>query len=342
MTGTPTGAYVFTPKLRQQSIVRRQVSLWSKQSIGLRIMVNGELADPDSSSLSAELFVNTDYDSGDPIGDSLGVLTMGTGLFNESVGIYSFVLPEAAVSQPAEIAVVWNYTASGVAQTYTDYIIVLEYMPTYDALSDGEQSVVQQVNWQFGDLYDSVNGGPHLIEEFQTHFGYERIAQIAHLALNKINFTRYPITTFSIGASTSTTSSLSPNSPLATSGTMAGPFPPSWYGVLQEGTYIETLKHLIRSYVEQPQISGATITYTDRRDYVQRWSSVLAAEEEDYKNMLIYFKRALLPLDASALAVAGGIYGGAGWGWRSGTYAAQTRAARFGPVSFVVSYGGAR
>ena len=51
-----------------------------------------------------------------------------------------------------------------------------------------------------------------------------------------------------------------------------GQFPHEQWGALLEfATYIETIKHLKRSYVEQPDWQGVTVARADRRDYLQRW-----------------------------------------------------------------------
>ena len=62
--------------------------------------------------------------------------------------------------------------------------------------------------------------------------------------------------------------------------------------LLAKGILIEAIKHLQRSYVEQPLVTGAgQISYFDRRDYMARWGEILKLEREDFKAWLALFKR---------------------------------------------------
>lgn len=71
----------------------------------------------------------------------------------------------------------------------------------------------------------------------------------------------------------------------------------------------EVLKHLRRSYVEQPQFMGGQVTRLDRRDYLQRWGEILEDEEEDLKGQLDSFKIANMGLGKPTVLVSGGVYG---------------------------------
>lgn len=59
----------------------------------------------------------------------------------------------------------------GTQLTYTDYLQILDRMPTFDALSDTYRGVVEQVTWLFGDMFDSrTEGGPWLQEKLPVPF----------------------------------------------------------------------------------------------------------------------------------------------------------------------------
>jgi hypothetical protein len=83
------------------------------------------------------------------------------------------------------------------------------------------------------------------------------------------------------------------------------------------------------------------VTYTDRRDYNERWYRVLEEETPSYEKAIKMAKRSLLNLGRGSLLVAGGIYGGGmkGGFFIPGLYAAQTRSLRFYPASFAVGIG---
>jgi len=97
-----------------------------------------------------------------------------------------------------------------------------------------------------------------------------------------------------------------------------------WSGLLISGLTIDVIKHLMRVYVEEPQVEGSTAARMSRRDYMQRWGEILRTEEEEYTQMLEVFKvRQMFALNPKVL-VAGGVYGN----WTGPTRLAGNAAAR--------------
>jgi hypothetical protein len=317
----PEGIKVFRPKiLGQVATIRQEISRFSTASIGLQVNVNGQPANVDAGSMSVEVYKRTDFAPG---ADSLGDQVTGPfEIANPDTGVYEFRLGSPVTQDLCLLSIKWVYRVQAEDYEFWDYYQVLDPMPTFDLLSDGERGIVRTVGYMFADLYDSVDGGPHLKEEFQTHFGTETIARCLELACNRINITSQPYTNYSVIGN-------------------GKQFPEKHYSVLIIGTYLEVIRHLIRSYTEQPTMSGGPgVAYLDRSNYADRWRQILADEKDDYDKAVRSFKRSLLGLGGGSLLVAGGIFGSAGGFWRSGAYAAQTRAARFGyPISYVVSYG---
>jgi len=83
-----------------------------------------------------------------------------------------------------------------------------------------------------------------------------------------------------------------------------------WGGLLGQYTYVEMVKHLIRSYTEQPAIMGSgSITRLERRDYADRWRLVLRDEEAELKSLLDMFKIRHMMLGNPRVLVSGGTYG---------------------------------
>ena len=190
-------------------------------------------------------------------------------------------------------------------------------MPTYHALRDWEQGAVDTVMFMLGDLFDSTDGGPNLQETYQAKFGPERVAQLLQVALTRINTTGQPFTNYGVGPGSRETHQ-------------------NLRGMVTIGLYLETVRHLIRSYVEQPSFQNQQINYTDRRDYMTRWQSILQEEGRDFGKQLALAKRTLMGLGGGSLLVSGGIYG-SGRGVFKGVYGMQTRSARFWPAAPVVS-----
>jgi hypothetical protein len=315
----PPGDYVASPKLQNESIVRRQISRYSGKVLGLQVNDANGPTDPDTMNL--QIFFNNN--PGQNLGQGDLILSADypgdPDIVRESEGIYTCSIDATLTSVTGTLEADWTYTVDGQEYKYVDYFQIVDPMPMYESLTDGQKFCIEQVTWTMGDLFDSTTGGPHLVEEFQTHFNYERLAQLMSIALSRINMMWTPITNFSLGAGANGAPS----------------FPDNYNNVLMLATYVETIRHLIRSYVEQPQITGGvSVAYTDRRDYMQRWQQVLQSEGEDLKSAVRLFKRKQMNLGQGSFIVAGGIFG-SNRTFKSGGYAASTRGARFMPVTFV-------
>lgn len=319
--GTPSGEFIYSPKLRNRSVVRKQLSRYSSQIIGLNIkgFINNteSFVDPDAGTVTLTLYLEDNPDTETPPGNFLASATDTAGLTHVSTGVYSYTLQPDQTIDATLITGVWTYKVSGAQFKYIDFYQVVDPMPVYESLSSTQQQIVQQTNWMMGDLYDSTDGGPHLIEEFQTKFGFERLAQLLVIACQRLNYESQPLTKFVVGDQ------------------IGNQLPDQWMGILQWGHYIEVIRHLARSYVEQPQIDGGPgVAYANRRDYLNRWQNILSEEEPDYKHAVRIFKRKQLNLGSGAMLVSGGIFGRAGGFFRS-SYSAQARSVRFGPISWV-------
>lgn len=313
---SPQGVAIYRPKiLGQSSIVRQEISRYGSSSIGLQVVANGTNVDVDSGSLHVVVYVRSIFTSDDTLGIANPI--PDANITQADTGVYEFTLDGSFTGDLALLSIQWVYSVQGNAYTFWDYYQILDPMPVFDSLNDGERGVVRIVINMFADLYDSVEGGPHLKEEFQTHFGTETIARCLELACNRVNITSQPYTNYTVGLG------------------QTNRFPPTNYSVLVFGTYLEVVRHLIRSYTEQPQMAGGPgIAILDRSSYIGRWRDILNDEKDDYARAVRSFKRGLLSLGSGSLLVAGGIFGQSGY-WRSGSYAASQRAARFYPMSFV-------
>lgn len=210
----------------------------------------------------------------------------------QSPGVYRLTVSSTESANPGLFYVQWDYTIATVAQQYrTDIEIPSSSSPLYSTLSDGYQAVVDYAWQRFEDLFDSSVGGPHLLMYAQSNFGRERVAQLMRTALNNLNSAAQPHSTFSVEDG-------------------GQEFPHAeWGGILEQGTTVEIIKHLMRSYVEQPEAVGVTPARLDRRDYLSRWREILDVETEEYKRQLAVFKMAQMNLGRGSILVSGGIYG---------------------------------
>jgi hypothetical protein len=156
------------------------------------------------------------------------------------------------------------------------------------------KQIVTNVWIRFEDTFDSPQGGPHLQVYFQTQMSRGRLAQLLRLALGFLNTMAQPYSSFSADP-------------------QRGEFPyAQWGPLLEQALYVETLKHLIRSYTEQPMPNGITVARMDRRDYTDRWRAVLDDEMQWFKQQLDVFKISMMGLGRPRVLVSGGVYGSYG------------------------------
>lgn len=206
-------------------------------------------------------------------------------------GVYRITLSSVETSNPGLWYLLWSYNFATVAQQYrTNIEIPSSTSKLYDTLSDGYRSIVDGVWMRFEDGFDSNVGGPHLQMYAQANFGHERVAQLMGIALKRINTASQPHTTYAMSAGTD--------------------FPfTEWGGILEQATAIEAIKHLMRSYVEQPAADGVNVARLDRRDYLSRWGEILEIEEKQFEDALAVFKLAQMNLGRGSVLVSGGLYG---------------------------------
>ena len=210
---------------------------------------------------------------------------------NPAAGVYQTTLSSLETATPSVYRITFNYTINGIPQVYVGLMEVGVSSPYYDVLSTTMKAVVEGVWVRFADLFDSPSGGPHLQVYFQTRFTRNRMAQLLRVAMNKLNTMSQPQMTFTLDP--------------------AGPqFPVAQFaGVLDSALYIEAVKHLIRSYVEQPMPENIQVARQDRRDYMDRWERVLQMEQEDFTRQSEIFKMAYMGLSKPRVLVSGGVFG---------------------------------
>lgn len=374
MADEPSGVSVWSPHIADESLVRKFISLNSSGYVAISIqdtkpnaITNPSQAvpvDPDLGSLTltvwfANVINNPPQPGSNPYGTQVLQVTQDS-LTRVDVGKFFYNIGPSLTSNRGLLTCVWTYTINGVQFQFTDHMQILDAMPLYDSLSESERMVVENVSWMFGDLFDSVDGGPHLLEEFQSHWNYERIAQMQKICVYRMNFIgnfcNAP-TQWDIGTTANSpvlyqseeitkvqqlpdgqiNSITYPTRPTSTGGSGV---PPQLYGLVVLGTYLECMRHLRDSYTEIPQRPGMDVAYTDRTQYQQRWQANLSAELQDWKQAVKASKMSLLNMSKGSLLVGGGIYGGSAMGvFQAGTYAAQTRSWRMYPAASAVMWG---
>jgi hypothetical protein len=266
---------------------RQYVSQFSMPDLQLQIHIGGVPGDPDGAAVTASLLLQNADGTVSPV-NSYTAAKVGPGLFQ--------VVPSSNdTARPSDAELVWAYAIATAPQQYASYLTIGPANPAYDNLLPQFKDAVEAVWIRFADMCDSPAGGPNINSTpyFQAHWSRGRVAQLMAIAIDKISTTGQPYNNYTIDG-------------------VGGPlFPVSlWGGLLNQYTTVECIKHLIRSYVEQPLVQGSgSITRLDRRDYAERWRAVLQEEQSELQAMQDVFNIRHMMLGNPRVLVSGGTYG---------------------------------
>lgn len=255
------------------------VSQYANDVLGLLIHVAGMATDPDGQNVTATMF-----------NENTLATVFSRPATRAAVGDYRVTLSSQESELPGDYRIRWEYELDGAGQIFDTYATIGKASPTYDNLGPDMKEVVDQVWVRFADLFDAPDGGPHLQTYFENNFGRGRVAQLLRVAVGRLNTIAQPHQTYSID------------------GDFVFPLL-AWGPLLEQALYVETIKHLRRSYIEQPLLTGGDAARLDRRDYFDRWGILLEQEEDDLKARLGVFKIANMGLGRPKVMVSGGVYG---------------------------------
>jgi hypothetical protein len=276
---------------------RQYVSQYANDVLMLAIFVQGSPADPDGNTVTVTM---TD--------ETINVQVFTEAATRTDAGQFQVQLTSAQSQKPGDYTLTWEYVIDGTSEFTQTYIQIGQANPNYDNLVPAMKTVVENVYFRFLDLFDSPEGGPNLTTYFQTNFGRGRVAQLLRIAVGLLNTTMQPFMTFTLD------------------GDGGASFPVTqWGALLEQALMVEVIKHLRRSYTEQPDFRGANISRLDRQQYWDRWGAVLQDEQATLKQQLDVFKISAMGLSRPQVLVSGGVYGRYGPTRYAGSAAARPR-----------------
>lgn len=173
------------------------------------------------------------------------------------------------------IAVATFTTADGSRRSSTTGFEVFD--PFNPPVPSPEEIVANRVWDKIEDCFDSEIEGPWLRDMTLNFFNKGKMQDFIAEGLFDIN-------------------QQNPPTNIGIDGFFAGSNPTADLPLLVQSTFLSVVRHLIRSYVEQPQPIGAQVVYEDRRDYLQRWQETYQIELETYSRWIALWKRKYLQL----------------------------------------------
>src|SRR5690606_6966766 len=153
------------------------------------------------------------------------------------VGKYEVTVRSAHTDTAGNYRLDFKYLIGGVPEVYRDYDVVGESNPDYDRLPPDFKENVDSVRIRFAHLFHSPSERPDLQSYFQSHWSRGRVDQVMKIELGPINTRQQPLGLYSMD------------------GSAGERFPvDQWGSLLETLTYVESVKHLLRSYVEEPML----------------------------------------------------------------------------------------
>jgi hypothetical protein len=136
------------------------------------------------------------------------------------------------------------------------------------------------------DCFDSEFGGPWLRDMTLRVFDKTKLRQFGPSVLLQINsqmpFTDYTIDGYPWGDATGDTMS-------------------DAAALFGQGLFVATVRHLMVSYTEQPDVVSSPVAYLDRRKYQQAWKAIYDVEEPLFERWVNRFKLRSYDLSHGAL-----------------------------------------
>jgi len=130
------------------------------------------------------------------------------------------------------------------------------------------------------DCFDSEFGGPWLRDMTMRVFDKTKVREFTPTVLLQIN-QQMPFTTYTIDGF-----------PWANGDATA---------LFGQGLLVESIRHLMRSYTEQPDVVSSPVAFLDRKRYAEAWRTVYTEEEKLFERWLNRWKLASIDITHASM-----------------------------------------
>jgi len=183
-------------------------------------------------------------------------------------GHAQYLVDSSQVSEPGEyLATAQFILSNGEKRTV---IVDFDAVDPFETIGTSDIDPWVDLTWRkLEDCFDSEIGGPWLRDMTLARFDKSKIKTLLPEALLDINV-QQPITSFT---------------------ETSFPKDDSSGALLSQAMFITVVRHLVRSYAEQPDTNNSPVAFLDRRRYQDTWLKVLEVEEAQYRRVLALWKR---------------------------------------------------
>lgn len=196
-------------------------------------------------------------------------------------GSAEYLVPSSVINEAGEYLSVAQFHLNDGRKK--SVIVDFDVVDPFEATATGKFDPWIDLTWRkIEDCFDSEIGGPWLRDMTLARFDKSKIRTLIPEALLDINV-QQPITHFS--------ENNFPNDDVSGA-------------LISQALTVVTIRHLVRSYAEQPDVTSSPVAFLDRRRYSDAWATVLKIEEPQYRRVLALWKRQYFGLGSSKLLVA--------------------------------------
>lgn len=257
-----------------------------KSFIGDTVVIDAYLREVDTDELVSRPDLDTvDFTIRHPDDGVIPIILQDAGVIIEDEdGHGQYIVPSAITTKAGEYKAVARFHRND--GRIESVVVDFEIIDPFQAVeTDGLSHVIDTAWMKLEDCFDSEvgNAGPWLRDMTLAKFDQTKMRGLLPEALIGINMWQ-PVTAYDA---------------------QSYPYEDgSANAVLAQALLLSTIRHLIRSYTEQPDVMNSNVGYFDRKRYADAWTKVYQLEDAYFQKMLIMWKRSFFQFGRPAVLVS--------------------------------------